>query len=81
MQQQPEQQTDQQQPSTDQTPEQQPEQQAGQQAEQDEQQPLSDETIEQWLNKVPDDPGGLLRKKFKYLYKKRQQIDDLNRDG
>lgn len=28
--------------------------------------------MEQWLRRVPDDPGGLLRKKFKYQY-------DLNR--
>ncbi len=38
-----------------------------------EQQPLSDQAIEQWLNRVDDDPGGLLRRKFKYLYKKQQQ--------
>lgn len=30
------------------------------------------QAMEQWLRRVPDDPGGLLRKKFKYQY-------DLNR--
>ena len=44
-----------------------------QEANSNEQQPLSDQTVEQWLNKVPDDPGGLLRRKFKYLYKKQQE--------
>jgi Ca-activated chloride channel family protein len=38
-----------------------------------EQQPLSDQAVEQWLNKVEDDPGGLLRRKFKYLYQRQQQ--------
>jgi len=36
---------------------------------------LTDEqkqALEQWLRRVPDDPGGLLRNKFKYQY-------DLNR--
>lgn len=27
---------------------------------------------EQWLRKIPDDPGGLLRRKFEYQYKRRQ---------
>ncbi len=28
---------------------------------------------EQWLRRVPDDPGGLLKKKFQYQYRKQQQ--------
>jgi Ca-activated chloride channel family protein len=38
--------------------------------------PPSDETIqanEQWLNRIPDDPGGLLKRKFKYQYGQRRQ--------
>ncbi len=27
---------------------------------------------EQWLRRIPDDPGGLLRRKFKYQYKRRR---------
>ncbi len=30
---------------------------------------------EQWLNRVPDDPAGLLRRKFKYQYGQRQRQD------
>ncbi|WP_374086534.1 VWA domain-containing protein [Methylomicrobium lacus] len=36
----------------------------------------SDETKqanEQWLNRIPDDPAGLLKRKFKYQYGQRQQ--------
>lgn len=44
-------------------------------------QPLqpSDETTqanEQWLNRIPDDPGGLLKRKFKYQYSQRQPRPD-----
>lgn len=38
---------------------------------------LSDEErqeIEQWIRKIPDDPSGLLRRKFKYEYQKRRQL-------
>jgi Ca-activated chloride channel family protein len=31
------------------------------------------ENMEQWLRRVPDDPGGLLKRKFLYQYKKQQQ--------
>ncbi len=27
---------------------------------------------EQWLRRIPDDPGGLLRRKFKYYYQRKQ---------
>jgi Ca-activated chloride channel family protein len=30
--------------------------------------------LEQWLQKIPDDPSGLLRKKFRYEYEKRLQL-------
>jgi Ca-activated chloride channel family protein len=36
----------------------------------------TDETVqanEQWLNRIPDDPGGLLKRKFKYQYGQRRQ--------
>jgi Ca-activated chloride channel family protein len=36
----------------------------------------TDETMqanEQWLNRIPDDPGGLLKRKFKYQYGQRRQ--------
>jgi len=29
-------------------------------------QPLSPDALEQWLRRVPDDPGGLLRRKFQH---------------
>jgi Ca-activated chloride channel family protein len=38
-----------------------------------------DETAQanqQWLNRIPDDPGGLLKRKFKYQYGLRQQRSD-----
>ena len=28
---------------------------------------------EQWLRRIPDDPGGLLRRKFQYQYQQRAQ--------
>jgi Ca-activated chloride channel family protein len=34
-------------------------------------QKLSEQAAEQWLRKIPDDPGGLLRRKFLYQYKNR----------
>ncbi len=32
---------------------------------------LSDQSTRQWLRKIPDDPGGLLRRKFLYQYQNR----------
>ena len=29
--------------------------------------------IEQWLNRIPDDPAGLLKRKFRYQYQQRGQ--------
>ena len=34
-------------------------------------QQMSEQAAEQWLRKIPDDPGGLLRRKFLYQYRKR----------
>lgn len=54
------------------------EQQIAEQAEDD----LTEEerqAMEQWLRRVPDDPGGLLRNKFQYEYYKRNQ-DIMNGD-
>ncbi len=31
------------------------------------------ENREQWLRRIPDDPGGLLKRKFQYQYRKQQQ--------
>lgn len=32
---------------------------------------MSEQATEQWLRKIPDDPGGLLRRKFLYQYRQR----------
>lgn len=32
-----------------------------------------EQATEQWLKRIPDDPGGLLRRKFLYQYRQRQQ--------
>jgi Ca-activated chloride channel family protein len=34
---------------------------------------------EQWLRRIPDDPGGLLRRKFLFQYRERQRAMDGNR--
>ena len=31
------------------------------------------QATEQWLRRIPDDPGGLLRRKFKYQYQRQKQ--------
>lgn len=37
---------------------------------------------EQWLRRIPDDPGGLLRRKFQYQYQQRRRgPDDRNAQG
>jgi Ca-activated chloride channel family protein len=49
-------------------------QQAGEQLNTAEAQPLDSEeqrAAEQWLRRIPDDPGGLLRRKFLYQYQQR----------
>ncbi len=40
---------------------------------QDKLSPEERESVENWLRRVPDDPGGLLRRKFLYQYQQRQQ--------
>jgi len=40
------------------------------------------QATEQWLRKVPDDPGGLLKNKFEYYYQLNRQRAALeNRAG
>jgi Ca-activated chloride channel family protein len=29
-----------------------------------------EQALEQWLRRIPDDPGGLLRRKFRYQYQR-----------
>ena len=38
-------------------------------------QQMSEQAAEQWLRKIPDDPGGLLRRKFVYQYRRRGGVD------
>ena len=38
-------------------------------------QQMTDQAAEQWLRKIPDDPGGLLRRKFIYQYRQRGGVD------
>jgi Ca-activated chloride channel family protein len=38
-------------------------------------QQMSEQAAEQWLRKIPDDPGGLLRRKFLYQYRQRGKVD------
>ena len=38
-------------------------------------QQMSEQAAEQWLRKIPDDPGGLLRRKFLYQYRERGGVD------
>ncbi len=38
-------------------------------------QQMSEQASEQWLRKIPDDPGGLLRRKFLYQYRQRGEHD------
>jgi len=37
---------------------------------------MSAQAAEQWLRKIPDDPGGLLRRKFLYQYRERGGVAD-----
>ena len=38
-------------------------------------QQMSEQAVQQWLRKIPDDPGGLLRRKFIYQYRARGGVD------
>ncbi len=39
-------------------------------------QQMSEQAAEQWLRKIPDDPGGLLRRKFIYQYRRRGGVEE-----
>jgi Ca-activated chloride channel homolog len=39
---------------------------------------LEQQKTQQWLKKIPDDPGGLLRRKFKYQYGRQQNHNEQN---
>ncbi len=39
-----------------------------------------DQAVEQWLRRVPDDPAGLLREKFRYQSRQRQQQGEQRND-
>ena len=39
-----------------------------------------DQALEQWLRRVPDDPSGLLREKFRYESRQRQQRGETKND-
>ena len=53
--------------------EQQEGEEAQQQAAADPEAQERDQAMEQWLRRVPDDPSGLLREKFRYESLQRQQ--------
>src|SRR5690606_4667372 len=36
------------------------------------------QAMEQWLRRIPDDPGGLLRRKFRYQYQRQGEDQDGN---
>ncbi len=36
--------------------------------------PEEDQAMNQWLRKIPDNPGELLRRKFLYEQRKRQEL-------
>lgn len=38
--------------------------------------PEQQQALKQWLNRVPDDPGGLLKRKFLYQYNQQQQTSE-----
>ncbi|WP_116364378.1 VWA domain-containing protein [Parahaliea mediterranea] len=60
-----------------------PEEQPGQaqaSAEPSAEQAERDQALEQWLRRVPDDPSGLLREKFRFESRQRQQQGDTPRD-
>ncbi|MEE8059636.1 MAG: VWA domain-containing protein [Pseudomonadales bacterium] len=46
----------------------------------DQQSEQQKQAMEQWLRKIPDDPSGLLRRKFDYEYRLRQQQGETQRE-
>lgn len=47
-------------------------------AESEETPDLEKQQTQQWLKKIPDDPGGLLRRKFKYQYSREKKQNEKN---
>ena len=41
--------------------------------------PEQQQAMEQWLKRVPDDPGGLLRRKFQQQFEERVRRGDITR--
>jgi Ca-activated chloride channel family protein len=74
------QQREQQQAEQEEKEQEQAEQQQAQASEQDEQSPEEKQAMEQWLRKIPDDPSGLLRRKFNHESKVRQQQGESQRE-
>ena len=59
------------------------EEQAPQQVSEEEANPLDEEekqALQQWLRRVPDDPGGLLRRKFQWQYEERIREGKVQQD-
>ncbi len=52
------------------------EQQAQQAQAEDSRPDLDQQQTQQWLKKIPDDPGGLLRRKFQYQYSRQKQATE-----
>ncbi|WP_240554858.1 tetratricopeptide repeat protein [Oceanicoccus sagamiensis] len=59
---------------------QQSEQQQAQASEQDQQSQQEKQAMEQWLRQIPDDPSGLLRRKFNHESQVRQQQGETQRE-
>lgn len=50
----------------------------------EEKEPLSEEeqqAMQQWLRQIPDNPGGLLQRKFEYEYSKKRDRQDRKQEG
>jgi Ca-activated chloride channel homolog len=39
------------------------------------------QVVDQWMQRIPDDPGGLLRRKFQLEYQRRQNGQDAHGGG
>jgi Ca-activated chloride channel family protein len=57
---------------------QEPEQMSEEQLAQLRQQQEAQQAMEQWLRRIPDDPGGLLRRKFRYQYQRYRKDQEGN---
>ncbi len=58
---------------SEQSLEEKPEQEEIKSAQQEKEEKLSEQAEAQWLRRIPDDPGGLLRNKFKHQYSRQKQ--------